>query len=96
MLTKIRFFSQLDVLRRHALAALLEIEYMPAHGSIFEEGDPGDKFYMVNEGRVAIYQGALDFERGEDGETLFPIFSFDERSGGKAAEQARPGACVEQ
>lgn len=78
MLAKIRFFSQLDIVRRHALAALLDIEYMPSMSCVFEEGDPGDKFYMVNEGRVAIYQGSLEYERGEDGEHRFPIFKRDD------------------
>ena len=77
MLTKLRFFSQLDVVRRHALAALLEIEYKDTIEDVFLEGDAGDKFYMIIEGRVGIYTGNLDYEKGDDGTTLYPKFKRD-------------------
>ena len=46
MLSKIRFFSLLDVARRNAIGALLEIEYISTGSTVFQEGGPGDKFYM--------------------------------------------------
>ncbi len=38
-----------------------EDEVVPAHSIIFEEGDPGDRFYMINSGKVRL------FKRGRGG-----------------------------
>ena len=85
VLAKFTFFAQMEELRRHALANLLEIEYVQAHGEIFNEGDPGDKFYMLQEGRVGIYRGLLTFERAADGSRAFPLFKRDPEEDSDAA-----------
>jgi CRP-like cAMP-binding protein/rhodanese-related sulfurtransferase len=48
-----------DKLAEIALDA--EDEVVPAHTSIFREGDPGDRFYIINSGKVRL------FKRGRGG-----------------------------
>lgn len=60
MLAKVRFFAHLEQHRRAAVAQLLDVTYLPERSYVFEEGDPGDKFYILIEGRITIYQGKVD------------------------------------
>ena len=57
MLEKVSFFASLNQTTRLAVARLLEIEYVDRGTVIFSEGSPGDKFYVLNEGRIGIYEG---------------------------------------
>ena len=59
MLQKVRFFAPLPRDKRVRAARLLQIEYFSENQIIFEQGDPGDKFYILNEGRVGIFLGKL-------------------------------------
>ena len=75
MLTKLKFFTQVSQDRVQRVAKLLEIEYHPTNAIVFEQGDPGDKFYILNEGRVGIFHGQVDVkgdghlvERGSGGD----------------------------
>ena len=52
-----RSFANLERTRRESIAKLLEIEYYPSNTIVFAEGDVGNRFYMVSDGRIAIYQG---------------------------------------
>ena len=60
-LLQVKFFAPLPKDKLKRIARLLEIEYVKPNGVIFEQGDPGDRFYIVNEGKV---RARAEGERG--------------------------------
>jgi len=72
-LRSIPLFSNLDNLTLETLAADFHPEYYDSGETIFEEGDTGDKFYLIARGRVVVItndtQGqALQIATRQDGE----------------------------
>ena len=63
MLQKVRFFAPLTRDKRMRAGRLMQIEYFVPNGVVFEQGDVGDKFYIVNEGRIGIFLGQLKEEQ---------------------------------
>lgn len=41
------------------ISSLMIIEFFPAHSYIVQEGDPGDKFYIINAGSVTITKNSI-------------------------------------
>ena len=65
MLQKVRYFAPLSQSKRLKGAKLLQIEYVPAGGVIFEKGAHGDRFYILAEGRVGIFLARSDQPLGD-------------------------------
>jgi uncharacterized membrane protein len=61
-LAHIPLFERLDAPEQQALFAAMRIEQVAANQTIFWLGDPGDSFYLVSRGRVAV---TIPNERGE-------------------------------
>jgi CRP-like cAMP-binding protein len=53
-LQQVPLFAALEGAHLAQVAALAEEEEYPAGGRIFNEGDPGDRLYLILEGRVRI------------------------------------------
>jgi len=70
MLQRVLFFATIDAMTRDEVAKLLQIEYLPAGATVFEESSEGSKFYIVFEGRVGI------FESGEQIGHFYPSAPF--------------------
>ena len=78
---QIRFFSQMEVHRRIAIGRLLNIEYFAIPGTtLFQEGDPGDKFYMLVEGRIGIFKDGKKDAETEEGRRGRQVGAFNESS----------------
>jgi hypothetical protein len=54
---QVPFFKSLNKSLREEVSHLLDIEYHDRGGIVFRQGQPGDKFYVLNEGRIGIYTG---------------------------------------
>jgi len=67
------------------LAGTVENQVVPKHTVLFEQGDPGDRFYIINSGRVKV------FRKDEDGlETDFSEMGPGESFGEMALLTGRP------
>jgi CRP-like cAMP-binding protein len=49
-------FDELDYADLENLSKLLEIEHFQANQVVFNEGDRGDKFYIIESGRLLVTQ----------------------------------------
>ncbi len=64
-LTGSSFFEQLPVEKRDELAKAVEHQVVAAGTIIFRQGDPGDRFYIVQSGKVRVFRkdaGGLERE----------------------------------
>lgn len=52
ILQKSNFFKTLTRHQREALALIMDVQYYNTSDTIFDEGDPGNKFYVVIDGQV--------------------------------------------
>jgi len=55
ILKQIPFFEPLDQELHEALIKNIEMQYYPANHILFKEGDPGDKMYIIKNGKIGIY-----------------------------------------
>jgi ATP-binding cassette, subfamily B, bacterial len=65
-LRAIQIFASVDEALLATLTEILVIERHPANRAVFQEGDPGDKLYIISRGRVSVFIGTDD-ARGELG-----------------------------
>ena len=56
MLLSVPFFKSLRRPQREALGAIFDLVYRHTGERLFEEGDPGDKMYVVAEGAVSMHK----------------------------------------
>lgn len=54
ILKQIPFFSKLDDESLKDIASKVQMDYFPAEHVIFEEGDTGDKMYIIKRGQVQV------------------------------------------
>ena len=54
VLTRIKFLRDIRLEQRIALAECLFYEKLPGHQVIFEQGDKGDRYYIIKSGSVNI------------------------------------------
>ncbi len=55
ILKQIPFFAPLDQEIHEALIKNIEMQYYPANHTLFNEGDKGDKMYIIKNGEIGIY-----------------------------------------
>lgn len=69
VLRRVPLFAPLDPKKLERIASLLERSEVPAGSVVIQEGDQGDKFYVIESGRVeATFQGRhLSFEGPDEG-----------------------------
>ena len=65
ILEKVHFFRTLTHAQRESLSLFMDVEYFTAGMKVFDEGDDGDKFYIVIEGCVNMYKRAAVSGREE-------------------------------
>lgn len=54
LLRRTGLFANLDAPQLESLAQRMRVHLYPAEQIIFEEGSPGDEFFIITEGKVAI------------------------------------------
>jgi ATP-binding cassette subfamily B protein len=62
-LAGVPIFAELDASAREVVASRLGVELYDAGQTIFYEGDPGDRFFVIARGKVAVVTGAGPGER---------------------------------
>jgi ATP-binding cassette subfamily B protein len=62
-LASVPIFAELDATARGVVASRLGVELYEAGQTIFYEGDPGDRFFVIARGKVAVVSGAGSSER---------------------------------
>ncbi|HET7172801.1 MAG TPA: MFS transporter [Nocardioidaceae bacterium] len=69
VLRRVPLFAPLDPKKLERIASLLERSEVPAGSVVIQEGDQGDRFYVIESGRVeATFQGRhLSFEGPDEG-----------------------------
>ncbi|MCC6508571.1 MAG: ATP-binding cassette domain-containing protein [Pirellulaceae bacterium] len=71
MLARCEIFSHLTPRSLAEMADQLVAEQIPEGSRVIREGDPGDKFYLIRQGRVSVRKGADDRELAQLGEGDF-------------------------
>lgn len=59
ILEKISFFQNLTKQQHIDLAHFMEAQYFNTNDVVFEEGEPGNKLYVIIEGGVTMYKRSL-------------------------------------
>lgn len=62
-LASLPFFRGLDALELDRIAQRLVTRHVPAGQAVFYEGDPGDRYYIVREGRAQVAMGGADIRQ---------------------------------
>jgi ATP-binding cassette subfamily B protein len=62
-LAAVPIFAELDASAREAITSRLGVELYDAGQAIFYEGDPGDRFFVIARGKVALITGSGLAER---------------------------------
>jgi ATP-binding cassette subfamily B protein len=62
-LAGVPIFAELDATARGVVASRLVVELYDAGQTIFYEGDPGDRFFVIARGKVAVVTGSGPGER---------------------------------
>jgi ATP-binding cassette subfamily B protein len=62
-LAAVPIFAELPAAAREAVAGRLGVELYDAGQTVFYEGDPGDRFFVIARGKVAVVAGAGPSER---------------------------------
>lgn len=86
-----RLFSQLDTATLDELVEVFEYQHLLRGQTLFQQGDPGDAFYLVLSGRLKILVNSAEKNSKSVGE-LLPGESFGELS--LISEQARSASIV--
>ncbi len=58
LLGRVSLWTELDDELRDEIAAVVEVEHVPAGGHVFRHGDPGDALYLVMSGRLEVVNPA--------------------------------------
>ncbi|MCC6557738.1 MAG: aldehyde dehydrogenase family protein [Polyangiaceae bacterium] len=91
--------ARLTAEQRASLDARMEHAFYPAGEALFEEGDRGERFYLVDEGLVRLELPQVDFEGDrvltyvEAGELLGELSMLDERPRSVSAYAHRDTRC---
>ncbi len=62
-LAAVPIFAELDASAREAISSRLGVELYDAGQRVFYEGDPGDRFFVIARGKVALLTGSGSTER---------------------------------
>lgn len=77
-LSSVSLLKDLPLVVLNKISDLLKREYFPSGSTIFQQGDPGDKFYIIRSGSVNVIKS------GEQGQRLVGIL----KKGAYFGEQA--------
>ena len=68
ILKSVPFFAELPQADLEAIASKVTMEYFPAGHVLFNEGDPGEKMYIIKTGSVEVIRGSANVATLKDGE----------------------------